>query len=69
MVITGKEGGFVGREGAIEEGLADAIDDGDDEVLVVDAGEDFGGDFVGLEEMVEVGAGVILTTFAVAVCH
>ena len=41
----------------------------DDKALVVDTGEDFGGDFVGFEEVVEVGARVILTTFAVAVGH
>ena len=38
-------------------------------MLVVDAGEDFGGDFIGFEKVVEVGAGVVLTAFTVAVGH
>ena len=40
-----------------------------DEMLVMDAGEDFGGDLVGFEKMMKVGPGVIFTTFAVAVGH
>ena len=35
----------------------------------MDASEDFGGDFVGFEKVVKVGASVVLTTFAIAVGH
>ena len=39
----------------------------DDKVLIMDTGEDFGGDFIGLEKMVQISACVIFTTFTVAV--
>ena len=35
-------------------------------MFVVNAGEDFGGNFVRFEKMMEVGSGVILAAFAVA---
>lgn len=47
--------------------MADLIDGADNETLVMDAGEDFAGDFVDLKEMVKVGGGVMLAEFAVAI--
>ena len=38
-------------------------------MLVVDRGEDFRGDFVGLEKMMEIALSVIFTTFAAAIFH
>ena len=49
--------------------MADIVNRVDDKVFIVNASEDFSGDFIGFEEMVEVGACVIFTTFAVAVGH
>lgn len=49
MVIAGEESFFVVLESAVLERFADAVDEVDDEMFVVDAGEDFGGDFVGFE--------------------
>ena len=69
MVVAGEEGLFVVLEGAICKGLTDAVDSVDDEMLVMNTSEDFGGDFVGLEQVMKVGARVIFTTFAVAVGH
>ncbi len=58
---------FVCLKGTILKGSADEVNGMDDKVLVVDTGEDFGGDFVGLEKMMEIGARVIFTTFAITV--
>ena len=49
MVIAGEEGFAVVLEGAVCERFADAVYDVDDEVFVVNAGEDLRGDFVGFE--------------------
>lgn len=49
MVVAGEEGFLIILEGAICEGLTDAVDGVDDEMLVVNAGEDFGSDFVSFE--------------------
>ena len=38
----------------------------DYEMFVVDTSQNFSGDFVGFEKMVEIGARVIFTTFTVA---
>jgi hypothetical protein len=69
VVVVGEEGFLVILEGAVFKRLADAVDSIDDEVLVMNAGENLGGDFVGLKKMVEIGARVIFTTFAVTVGH
>lgn len=37
-------------------------------MLIVNTGEDFRGDFVGLEKMVEVSASMFFATFAVTFC-
>ncbi len=69
MIITLKEFGFVDCEIATHERFADAVCDVNYKMFVVNAGEDFGGDFVRLEQMVKVGAGVVLAIFAVAIWH
>ena len=49
MVVAGEEGFLVILEGAICERLTDAVDSMDDEMLVMNASENFGGDFVSFE--------------------
>ena len=49
VVIAGEEGFLIILEGAICEGLTDAVNSMDNEMLVVNAGEDFGSDFVSFE--------------------
>ena len=49
VVVAGEEGFLIILEGAIREGLTDAVDSMDDEMLVVNTGEDFGSDFIGFE--------------------
>ena len=46
--------------------MADAVGRADDEAFVVDAGERFACDFVGFEEVVEIGGGEVLAEIAVA---
>ena len=46
--------------------MADLIDGADNEAFVMDAGEDFAGDFVDFKEMVKVGGAMVLAEFAVA---
>ncbi len=50
----------------VEDALADLVDSANDETFVVDAGEDFAGNFVDFEEMMKVGGGVALAEFAIA---
>ena len=50
----------------VENGLSNFVYDIDYEVFVVNAGEGFAGDFVNLEEVVEIGGGIILAAIAVA---
>ena len=38
-------------------------------MFVVDTSEDFGGDFVSLEEVMEVGFVVVFTTFTITIWH
>ena len=38
-------------------------------MFVVDAGENFGGDFIGSKKMVEISAGVVFAVFAITVIH
>lgn len=68
-VIAGEESGLEGAEGAVCDGGADAVGEVDDEVLVVDASEDLGGDFVSLEEVMKVSFSIILAKLAVAIWH
>ena len=49
MVVAGEEGFLIILEGAVCERFTDAVDSANDKMLVMDAGEDFGGDFVGLK--------------------
>ena len=49
VVVAGEEGFLVILEGAVCERLTDAVDGVDDKMLVMNAREDFGGDFVGLK--------------------
>ena len=69
VVVAGEEGFFVFLKSIVCERLADTVDGVDNKMLVVNTGEDLGGDFVGLEKMVEVGTRVIFTTFTVTVGH
>lgn len=69
MVVAREERFLVILESAVCDGFADAVGGVDDEVFVMNTGEDFSGDFVGLEKVVEVSARVIFTTFAVTVFH
>jgi len=61
-VVAGEEGLFVVGKGAGEKGGADLVYYVNDKMLVMNTGEDFGGDFVGFEEVMEVGFVVIFTT-------
>ena len=49
VVVAGEEGFLIILEGAICERLTNAVDSMDDEILVMNAGENFGGDFIGFE--------------------
>ena len=66
MIISREEVLHVGFERIVKDGLADIVDGLYDEVLVVDAGEGFAGDFISLEEMMEVGSREVLTTITFA---
>ena len=48
---------------------ADLVGEVNDKMFVMNTGENFGSDFVGLEEMVEIGSVVIFTTFAITFRH
>ena len=65
IVVAGEEGLFVVGKGAGEEGGADLVYYTNDEMFIMNAGEDFGGDFVGFEKVMEIGSVVIFTTFAI----
>lgn len=69
MIISREEVLHIGFERIVKDGLADIVDGLYDEIFVVNASEGFAGDFIGLEEMMEVGGREVLTaiTFAVFV--
>lgn len=67
MIISREEVLHVGFECIVKDGLADIVDGLYDEVLVVNAGESFAGDFISLEEVMEVGSREILATITFAV--
>ena len=64
MIISREEVLHVGFEFIVKDGLADIVDGLYDEVLIVNAGEGFAGDFIGLEEVMEVGGREVLATIA-----
>ena len=67
VIISREEVLHVGFERIVKDGLADIVDGLYDEVLVVNTGEGFAGDFISLEEMMEVGSREILATITFAV--
>ena len=69
MIVAGEEGLFVVLEGAGQESGSDLVDEVDDEMFIMDGGEDFGGDFVGFEQVMQICFVVIFTTFAITVGH
>lgn len=68
-VVAGEEGFFVFLKSAVCERFADAVNGVDNEMFVVNTGENFSGDFVGFEKVVQVGTRVIFTAFTVAARH
>lgn len=67
VIISREEVLHVGFECIVKDGLADIVDGLYNEVLVVNAGEGFAGDFIGLEEVMEVGSREVLATITFAV--
>ena len=69
VIISREEVLHVSFECIVKDSLADIVDGLYDEVFVVNAGEGFAGDFISLEEVMEVGSGEVLAaiTFAVFV--
>ena len=65
FVVPSEERFFVFRKCVIHDALANAVHGLHDKMFVMNRSEDFGGDFVSFEEMVEVSACVIFATFAV----
>ena len=54
-------------EGIVEDTGSDFVDCLNDEMLVVNTRKHFGGDFINFEKVMEVGGGVILAKFAIAI--
>ena len=69
MIIAGEKSGFKIGKSIVFEGSTNLVGETHDEMFVVNAGEDFAGDFVGFEEMMQISSRVIFTTFTVAFGH
>lgn len=65
LVVASQEGTFILVKSFIQDCLTDIVDSTDDKVLVMNACEDFGSDFVGSEEMMKISTRVIFTTFTI----
>ena len=69
MIIAGEECSLVIFKSAVFERLANLVNGVDDKMLVMNRRENFSGYLVSFEEMMEVSASVILTTFTAAIIH
>ena len=69
MIIAGEESFFVGLKSVVQKRITNTVDRMDNKMFIVNAGENFGGDFIGFEKMVQISFVVILTTFAVTFWH